>query len=339
MERGLSEFELIDRLRQRLPAGTAAGPLTVGIGDDASITSHTGPTATSVDAVVEGVHFRREWSTAAQIAAKAVATALSDLAAMAADPGEAYVTLGLPPGTDEEWVEALADGFVESAGGYGVALAGGDTVASPVLFASVTVVGRAPEGERLILRSGAAEGDLVGVTGDFGGAAAGLILLGDGGQTDFEGFESGPPGPELRSQLISRHVSPRPLLAAGAGLRGSGVSALIDVSDGLLADLGHVAEASGVAIEIDPELVPAQAGVSEVAESVGRKPVELTLAGGEDYELAMTLPAVAVEPVRERLERVGSGLTIVGEVVQGKGIRVTGADPGISPLRGFDHFR
>ena len=332
MDRRPSEFELIDRIRRRVSATQPGGPVSTGIGDDASVTTHPGPTATSVDAVVEGVHFRLDWSTAEQVAGKALASALSDLAAMAADPGEVYVTLGLPPETDPERIDALIDGFVASAGEFGVTLAGGDTVASPVLFISVTVVGRAPEGERLILRSEARVGDLVAVTGSFGGAAAGLLIL--------EG--AGPPEaglrPELRSQLVSRHVSPRPLLLAGARLRGSGATALVDVSDGLAADLGHIAEASGVVISIDPALVPVQEGVAEVASSAGRDPLELALAGGEDYELAMTVPPDRIEQVRQRLEGAGCGLTVVGEVGSGSGIRLIGASTGESPPPGFDHF-
>ncbi len=341
MDRGLSEFELINRLRRRLPAATGGGPLSHGIGDDASVTLHPGPTATSVDAVVEGVHFRREWSTAAQVAGKAVATALSDLAAMAADPGEVYVTLGLPPETATGWIEELADGFVEAADRYGVVLAGGDTVASPTLFVSVTVVGRAPEDETLILRSGAGEGDLVAVTGCFGGAAAGLLLLERQGPAGDGAVAAGAPAlpDEQRAGLIARHLSPRPLLAAGSRLRGSGVTALVDVSDGLAADLAHLAEASGVSVSVDPNLVPVQQGVSQVAGSAGRDPLDLALAGGEDYELAMTVPPERLDLVRERVEAAGCHLTVVGEAGPGDGISLVGAGGRAAPPAGFDHFR
>ena len=333
MDRGLSEFELIDRLRRQ---SSATGPLVTGLGDDASVTVHPGPTATSVDAVVEGVHFRRQWSDPTRIARKAVAVALSDLAAMAADPGEIYVTLGLPPDTGAGWLEQLADGFFEVAREFGATLAGGDTVASPVLFVAVTVVGRAAEGERFILRNGAAEGDLVAATGCFGGAAAGLILLEREGSSG-----AGEPGPDtdVRAGLIGRHVSPRPLLAAGSRLRGSAVSALIDVSDGLAADLGHVADASGVGISIDAGLVPVQPGVQEVASLVGRDPMDLALAGGEDYELAMTVRPDGIEAVRSDLEEVGCRLTVVGSVASGNAVTVSGIGGDGSPPSGFDHFR
>ena len=328
MDRRLSEFELIDRLRRQAPAG---GALVTGLGDDASVTVHRGPTATSVDAVVEGVHFDREWSGPGRIARKAVAAALSDLAAMAADPGEVYVTLGLPRGTEAGWLEQLADGFVEAADEFGAALAGGDTVASPVLFAAVTVVGHAPEGEQLVLRSGARAGDVVAVTGCFGGAAAGLLLLENGS----DGAGGDEAGAQLRTALVERHVSPRPLLAAGSALRGSGVSALVDVSDGLAADLGHIAESSGVKVAIDAGLVPVQQGVREVAASAGRDEIELALAGGEDYELAMTVPPDSLEAVRQRIGGAGCRLTVVGRVEPGAGVEVSG---GSAPA-GFDHFR
>jgi thiamine-monophosphate kinase len=328
MDRGLSEFDLIDRLRRQASVG---GPLLTGLGDDASVTEHAGPTATSVDAVVEGVHFNREWSSPDRIARKAVATALSDLAAMAADPGEVYVTLGLPRDTGTGWLEQLADGFVSAAAEFGAVLAGGDTVASPVLFAAVTVVGRAAEGEVLVLRSGAAAGDLVAVTGSFGGAAAGLLLL-EGGWT---GADDDRPDAQLRAALVERHVSPRPLLEAGRRLRGSGVTALIDVSDGLAADLGHIAEESGVRLSIDAGLVPVQPGVQDVAGPAGRDALDLALGGGEDYELAMTFPRRRLESVRESLGETECPLTVVGVVEAGSGVEVSG---GSAPA-GFDHFR
>jgi thiamine-monophosphate kinase len=330
MDRGMSEFDLIDRLRR---VGDVGPPVLTGIGDDASVTVHDGLTATSVDAVVEGVHFNREWSSALQIAEKALGTALSDMAAMAADPGEVYVTLGIPAGTPGGFLEALADGFAEAAAGFGAVLAGGDTVASPAMFVSVTAVGRAPAGERLTLRSGAAAGELVAVTGEFGGASAGLILLDRPGLADDAGLSPG-----TREALEQRQVAPRPRLAAGQALRDSGVSAMIDVSDGLAADLGHISRASGVEIEIDRDRVPVQTGVSDVAEAAGLDPEDLVLAGGEDYELAFTLPIAALADVEARIGPLGCGLTVVGEVRRGSGVTVIAGDRRGRPPAGFDHF-
>ena len=330
MGRGMSEFDLIDRLRR---LSSPEGPVWTGIGDDASVTVHGGPTAISVDAVVEGVHFSRESSSPLQIAQKAVGTALSDIAAMAADPGEVYVTLGIPAGTSSTFLEELADGFVEVAEGFGAALTGGDTVASPTMFVSVTAVGRTPAGEHPVLRSGAAEGELVAVTGELGGASAGLLLLGRPGLEDDAAL---PPG--ARDALIQRQLAPRPQLEAGRALRGSGVSALIDVSDGLAADLAHIARASGVAIEINRDRVPVQAGVLEVAEAAGRSWTDLALAGGEDYELAFTLPAEALATVEERIVPLGCGLSVIGKTRPGSGVTVITGGHREPPPAGFDHF-
>jgi thiamine-monophosphate kinase len=330
MERGMSEFDLIDRLKGM---SKPEPPVATGIGDDASVTVHDGPTATSVDAVVEGVHFSRDWSTPDQIAEKAVGTALSDIAAMAAEPGEAYVTLGIPAGTPQPFLEQLADGFARAASGFGAALTGGDTVASPVMFIAVTAVGRAPAGEQLILRSGARAGDLVAVTGELGGAAAGLALLERPELADGAGV-----GPETREALVQRQLAPCPRLAEGPALRGSGVSALIDVSDGLAADLGHIARSSGVAIEIDGSRIPVQAGVAEVAEATGRSLFDLVLGGGEDYELAFTLPPAALQTVEDRLAPHGCRLGVVGEVRSGSGVAVISDGGRVEPPAGFDHF-
>lgn len=331
MDRGMSEFDLIDRLRG---LSDPEPPVSTGIGDDASVTVHDGPTAVSVDAVVEDVHFSRKWSSPLQIARKAVGTALSDIAAMAADPGEVYVTLGFPAGTPGPFLEELADGFAEAAADFGAALTGGDTVASPVMFISVTAVGRAPAGESLILRSGAEEGDLVAVTGELGGASAGLVLLGSPELAEGVELDSG-----RREALVDRQLAPRPRIAAGRALRGSGVSALIDVSDGLAADLGHIARASAVAIEIDQNRIPIQAGVVEVAGATGRDGVDLALAGGEDYELAFTLPPEALATVEQRMASLGCGLSLIGEVRSGSGVTVITAGRRRTPPAGFDHFR
>ena len=326
----MSEFDLIDRLTGFSNPG---GPVLTGIGDDASVTFHDGQTATSVDAVVEGIHFSREWSSPLQIAVKAVGTALSDIAAMAADPGEVYVTLGIPVGTSRPFLEELADGFAGAAAGFGAALAGGDTVASPVMFVSVTAVGRAPAGEQLILRSGAAEGDLVAVTGELGGASAGLALL---GRPELE--KDLALDPAMCEALIERQLAPCPRLAAGRALRGSGVSTMIDLSDGLAADLGHVARASQVGIEIDESRVPVQAGVAEVAAATGRAASDLALGGGEDYELAFTLPPGALETVEARIAPLGCGLSVIGEVRSGSGVALISEAGRTEPPAGFDHF-
>src|SRR5215203_1953454 len=170
----MGEFELLARVRERLPP--AGGRVRVGSGDDAAITVPGGATATSIDALVEGVHFSLEGAGLGQVGAKALATALSDLAAMGAEPGEAYVAIAVPPNLDEDACLEAVDGMVELAAATGTTLAGGDVSRGPVLAFAVTVVGHASAEEEFVRRSGAHPGDSLVLTGELGGAAAGLLL-------------------------------------------------------------------------------------------------------------------------------------------------------------------
>lgn len=328
MDEGITESELIDLFR----SGSGTTPrLEVGIGDDAAVTRPDGATATSVDAVVEGVHFRSAWSPPEAVAHKALATALSDLAAMGAEPGEVYVTLGIPSGTAGGYLRDLAAGFMAAADSFGAALAGGDTVSSPVLFAAVTVVGHAAGVSGLVLRSGARPGDLVAVTGDLGGAAAGLWLLENDG-LEVEGLD-----PPARPALVERQLRPRPRISAGRALGRLGATAMIDVSDGLARDLGHVAEMSAVAISCDPGLVPVQAGVAAVELAAGRPPGVFPFAG-EDYELAVTMAEADFAAARDALRILGLELTAIGRVEAGAGFTLVDEDGAHEAPGGFDHL-
>ena len=336
MDERFAEFDLIDLIASKVarlePSSGGVGRLRTGIGDDAAITVPGGATATSVDAIVEGVHFDRAWSPPDAISHKAVAAALSDLAAMAAAPGEVYVTLGVPPDTDRAWLESLAEGFAIAAERFSVVLAGGDTVTSPVLFASVTVVGHAPQDTGFVLRSGARPGQLVVVTGSLGGAAAGLWLLSNGpGAAD--GMDEG-----LAEALIGRQLRPEPQIEAGLLLGAAGAASMVDLSDGLVADLGHVGRASGVAIEIDSTLVPVQPGVPEVIASAGAETAAFVLAGGEDFELAVTVEESAFLAAREGLAAAGIDLTAIGTVASGEGVSVVGPDGPVEVPAGFEHL-
>jgi thiamine-monophosphate kinase len=266
----MGEFGLIQQLRAALP--TAGGRVRLGSGDDAAITEPRGRTATSVDAIVEGVHFTRPAYSPESIGHKALAAALSDIAAMGAEAGEAYVVLGLPAEEPEAVTLGIAEGIGRLARATGTVVAGGDITRSPVLSVTVTVVGHEPAEIWLVSRAGARAGDVVAVTGELGGAAAALKLL-DG---------SAAAEPPSRTALLARQFAPDPRLAAGRALADAGATAMIDISDGLGADAGHLAEASHGGIEIDMRAVPLQAGVAEVAGSI-EAAHELAAGGGEDY--------------------------------------------------------
>jgi thiamine-monophosphate kinase len=299
----VGEFELLDRIRARLPQ---PGPhVRLGSGDDAAVTVPAGATATSVDALIDGVHFRREWSSPEQIGAKALAVALSDLAAMGAEPGEAYVVLGIPTDLDEEGCLELLDGIVRVAEEAGTTLAGGDVTRAPALTLAMTVVGHARNAADLVTRSGAQPGDALVVTGELGGAAAGLLSL----EAD-----------EERPDLIARQLEPKPRLAEGRALAKAGATAMIDLSDGLGGDAKHLARASGVGLRIDATALPLADGVTDLT---------LAVSGGEDYELLATIPP-------DRIDAIPA--TRIGAVVAGEGIEIRLPGGELLEPRGFDQM-
>jgi thiamine-monophosphate kinase len=324
----MGEFELLALLREGLP--TAGPRLVLGSGDDAAITVPGGAVATSVDALVEGVHFRRETATLRQIGRKALSTALSDLAAMGAEAGEAYVVLGAPEGMSEDELLELGEGMAAVAGETGTAIAGGDLTRAPVLTLAVTVTGYAGRAEDFVTRGGARPGDALVVTGELGGAAAGLLLLEDPSL----------PGDDA---LRQRQLDPTPLIAAGQALAAAGATAMIDVSDGLAGDATHVAVASGALLTIDADDLPIAPGVAALATAADRDPLELATAGGEDYELFAALPPDAVTAAQEALAALGVPLTVIGRVEPAGDagpraeIRRRGGEA--LPSRGFDQLR
>jgi thiamine-monophosphate kinase len=332
------EFELIAKLRERLGAPPEAGGLgriasrvAVGSGDDAAVTVPEGATATSVDLLVEGVHFRRTTSPPRSIGHKALAAALSDLAAMGAEPGEAYVQLGVPDDLDEAECLEIADGIADVAGRYGVGVVGGDLSRAPALTLAITVVGHAAVAADFVRRSGAGPGDVVGVTGELGGAAAGLILL-DRPELA-EALD-----PTVAEALRRRQLEPEPRLDAGRRVAAAGASAMIDISDGLGADASHVAMAGGVALEIALERVPLQDGVAEVARAAGVDPIELVSAAGEDYELLATFPEGRWSGAVEALAGAGVALADVGRVRAGSGVVLRDRDGTERAPAGFDQL-
>jgi thiamine-monophosphate kinase len=329
----MGEFELLAKLRERLPKGSER--LFLGSGDDAAVTLPGGAAATSVDALIDGVHFRREWSSLAQIGHKALATALSDLAAMGAEPGEAYVALGVPPDLSEEGCLELLDGMAALALETGTALAGGDISRAPALILAMTVVGHAPSAGDFVTRSGARPGDALAVTGELGGAAAGLLLLEQitAAEIDHPGVGS------ISAALLGRQLEPHPRLADGRALAAAGATAMIDLSDGLGGDAGHVAAASGVALRIEAAALPIALGVTEVATVAGREPLDMATSGGEDYELLVALPEDRLDEATRAIGETGTALTRIGTVAAGTGVEIKLPDGRLSKPTGFDQLR
>jgi thiamine-monophosphate kinase len=332
----MGEFELLDRIRRRLPP---PGPrVRLGSGDDAAIVVPGGATATSVDALVDGVHFRRRWSSLKQIGAKALTAALSDLAAMGAEPGEAYVVLGVPADLDEDGCLELLDGIAEQAATSGTTLAGGDVTRAPALTLAMTVVGHAEDADDLVTRSGARPGDALVVTGELGAAAAGLLLL-EGHTEAGASFVSHRDKNGDRARLLARQLEPQPRLNEGKALAAAGATAMIDISDGLGGDAGHLAVASGVGLRIDATTLPIAVGVAEIAVAAGGEPLELCVSGGEDYELLAAIPDDRLDAATAAVkERGGIGLTRIGEVVAGEGVEIRLPGGGLLEPTGFDQL-
>jgi thiamine-monophosphate kinase len=326
----MGEFELLAKLRERLPP--AGSRVALGSGDDAAITVPGGATATSVDAIVEGVHFRRDEAELKTIGRKALAAALSDLAAMGAEAGEAYVVLGAPADLGEDDLLALVEGMLELAETIGTTLAGGDLTRASALTLAVTVVGHAPAAADFVSRSGAQPGDAIVLTGEIGGAAAGRLLLDDPALADAV-------SPATAERLRARQLDPSPRLETGRALAKTRARAMIDVSDGLAADAGHVAAAGGVAFAIEADRLPLADGVREVATAASLDPLQFAASGGEDYELLATLPADAVDEASARVAASGeTTLTVIGEVAKGNGVELRLPGGGQLKIRGYDHF-
>ncbi len=315
----MRELELITALNQMLSrTGPGSSRIIRWIGDDAAVVRARGYAVTSVDTMVEDVHFRRAQLTAREIGGRAFAAALSDLAAMGADPGEAYVSLAIGAGTPAQETRELVAGVSAAAQRCGVIVAGGDVTGAPVLVVSVTVVGWTDEPGALVGRDGARVGDVVVVTGPLGGAAAGLALL-EGrvrGETVSE---------EVRAKLHRSYAAPEARVDAGRELARTGATAMIDLSDGLAADARHLAQASDVALRLESRRIPLAAGVTEIAAELGQDPIVFALTGGEDFELCACL-APADAPV---------AATVIGDVGAGPAeLRIDGARQG---LRGYEH--
>jgi len=393
-----SELALIEAIAAELEHGRGADRandrVLRGIGDDAAVVRARPLCVTSVDAMIEGVHFRLRdgWMTPAQIGARALAAALSDLAAMGADAGEAYLVLGLSPGFTEAQALELVAGAHVLASSTGVTIAGGDVVLAPALMVSITAVGWADSEDELVGRDGAQPGDLVGVTGRLGGAGAGLAVLEGRVVPGVRALAEARvvPGvravadarvvPEVRAvadarvvpeplavrrhktgskrptgsaadAVLTRLRHPIPRLAEGRALATAGARAMIDLSDGLATDAGHIARASGVCVEIDLGALPLDEGVAEIAAELEVPAWQLAAGTGEDYELCVCIAPADRRRVEAALAELGGAqVTWVGRVAQvadgptpatggapRAGVVLLDTDGRIQQLEGFEH--
>jgi thiamine-monophosphate kinase len=299
----VGEFGLIRRITEgrNQPAPTLLGP-----GDDAAVIAAVdGRVVASTDVLVEGVHFRFDWSSPEQVGHKAVAVNLADIAAMGAVPTALLVGLACPASTAVTVIDELSVGMWQEAARARIGIVGGDIANSDTFVISVTALGDL-QGRAPVTRSGAMPGDVVAVAGKLGWSAAGLAVLG-------RGFRS-------PVSVVGAHRSPEPPYASGPLAADAGATAMIDVSDGLLADLGHIGVASNVAIDIRSDLIEVHQRLIEVASALGADPRHWVLTGGEDHALVATFPEPGAVPDDWRTIGTvtrGSGVTVDGSVYEG----------------------
>ncbi|MBN1531002.1 MAG: thiamine-phosphate kinase [Thermoleophilaceae bacterium] len=310
------ERSLIQAIEQVLT--DRSGRIARWTGDDAAVVRSRPLAVTSIDSVAEGVHFGFGTHSPADVGWKALATALSDLAAMGAEAGEAYVALALPAGF--EGALELVAGMEELAGRCGATIAGGDVIRAPALVVTVAVTGWADAEEELAGRDGARPGDLVGVTGALGGSEAARVLL--------ERGEEPPP------EALRRHLRPEPRLAAGRTLAAAGATAMIDLSDGLATDAAHVAKRSGAELRLRLADLPLAEGVDRM----DGDPHVFAATAGDDYELLVTVPPERRADAVRAAESGGTTLTWLGDVAAGLGLALLdehGHD--VAGLEGYEH--
>jgi thiamine-monophosphate kinase len=306
----VGEFGLIARVTDGLTSNEAT---LLGPGDDAAVVrAADGRVVASTDLLIENRHFRRDWSTANDVGHKAAAKNFADIVAMGAVPTALLVGLGSPADLELAWIDGFSAGLREECSVVGAAIVGGDVVASDTITLGLTALGDL-QGREPITMDGARPGDVVAFAGRLGWAAAGLAVLG-------RGFRS-------PVQVVNAHRRPEPPYAEGPNAAALGATSMTDVSDGLIADLGHIAAASGVRVDVRAELIPVAMKLKEVAAALNTDPLTWVLTGGDDYALVATFPKRA---------ELSKAWTVIGTVAEGTGVRVDGRK---WPIGGHEHFR
>lgn len=323
--RKLGEFGLIDRIAQRLAAGQG---VALGIGDDAAaFAPSTGQLSLiTTDMLVEGIHFDLSYSDPQSLGKKALSVNLSDIAAMGGKPRYYLLSLAIPPAISLAFLDDFICGMLSQAEQFGVQLIGGDTCSSAgPLVLTLTVLGEQSP-DLLVRRSGAHPGDQICVTGTLGDSALGLRLLQLGGR---------------QGNAVARHLDPVPRVREGLALAEATIpSAMIDLSDGLLADLGHILDLSAVGARIAAEALPLSDTFREHFPTITEEALSLALAGGEDYELLFTVPPEKIPLVFPLLEKLGTPVAVIGTITAEKTRVVIGSDGREISLnsKGYDHF-
>lgn len=328
----IGEFGLIRALAEHLPP--CGDDVVLGIGDDAAAVDigNDRYLLATCDIQIENIHFTIQGFTPEQIGWKAAAVNLSDIAAMGGTPRYALISIASPQEMKADFLVQVYRGLGECLSQWGVCVIGGNTArANEGLLLDVTLLGEV-EKTRMLTRRGAKPGEVVCVTGDLGGSRAGLKMLSD---SELSVSDS------ARQEAFSRHRLPMPRLKEAQLLSAAGVTACMDISDGLVGDAQRLAEASGVKIVVDINRLPIAACVREVAAATGADPRHFALQGGEDFELLFSVPRERFDALKgEMVEKTGTPVTVVGDISTGKGISIIQSDgKEVVFENGFDHFR
>jgi thiamine-monophosphate kinase len=322
----IGEFGLIKGIEMIAEKGEG---VVMGVGDDAAVLrpSPGKVILVTTDCLIEGVHFKLEFTDFHSLGRKALAVNLSDIGGCGGIPTAFLASLALPPETDVASIRALYKGMMEQARTYGVSLIGGDTSRGEKLMISITLIGEAEE-RNVVYRHGAKQGDRIFVTGTLGDSALGLNML-------KKGVKEG--------DLVQRHLDPIPRVREGGEIARRGLAtAMIDISDGLIADLGHILEESDVGAQVYLTQLPLSAPYREHINTYYKSPHLLALAGGEDYELLFTAPEERPDAIKKLADELGTPITQIGEIVEASaGVTIVGPDGKKVPVeqRGHDHFK